>query len=300
MLREPIGEYKVGITRYETPLIGEKPHQRAIPMTIFFPSEDWTVEAPYQNSKYQMEALDNGIPEDNGVHTFCGLDVRLTSRIDKFPVILYNHGLTGNEMESTVLCADLASSGFVVVSVGHPYGAKVVTYPDGRGFINPMPFEEMRHNLKSLEPLWYEDMCAAIDFLENLNMSDSDFKGRLLLETLGTIGVSYGGCCGVAAALKSDSIKYAVNLDGSMFVHVDYKFINKPVYVMCSPVNVLARLPLIENGLSNLKVDKIRKVSHFEFSDGIYFTPKGRQNREWADRISKGRAENIINFIREL
>ena len=38
-------------------------------------------------------------------------------------------------------------------------------------------------------------------------------------------------------------------------------------------------------------------VSHFEFSDGVYLSDKGKQNREWADRISRHRAERILEFI---
>ena len=50
---------------------------------------------------------------------------------------------------------------------------------------------------------------------------------------------------------------------------------------------------------TNVRVEKIKKVSHFEFSDGIYLTKKGRNNREWADRISKQRAELILDFIKQ-
>ena len=33
-----------------------------------------------------------------------------------------------------MLCADLASCGYVVFCVGHPYGARIVTYTDGTFF----------------------------------------------------------------------------------------------------------------------------------------------------------------------
>lgn len=54
----------------------------------------------------------------------------LSEEKEKYPVILYSHGLNGFQMESTVLCADLASKGYIVVSVGHPYGSGAVTYTD--------------------------------------------------------------------------------------------------------------------------------------------------------------------------
>ncbi len=303
MLREPIGEYKVGICRYETPEIGDASHKRRVPLTFFFPAEGWEHECPYRNSKYQQEMPD---PSDNGVRTYCGEDAELTDKIAQFPVVLYNHGFSGHEMESTVLCADLASSGYVVASVGHPYGSPIVTYTDGSRFEGPNPFEngklKMREFAKMISghgPLWYEDIRAAVDFLHELNKTDTVFKGRLLLDTLGTIGVSFGGCCSVAAALKDGDLHYAANLDGTMFVLPEYNFPDTPILVMCNPLNIRAHQCLTKNSVSALEVVKIKKVTHFEFSDGVYLSKKGSNHRDWAERISTARAEKLLEFIQE-
>ncbi len=216
------------------------------------------------------------------------------------PVIIFNHGLGGFATESSVLCLDLASSGYLLVSIAHPYGGGKVTYTDGSTFEDPEPIDTLRYKLDTVEPLWYEDILETISFLKKLNAEDPVFGKRLMLNNIGVGGVSFGGCCSVTAALRNNELTYAVNIDGSMFVEPDYRYPDKPVFVMCSPNNSKAYAGLVRQGCSNVKVQKVRKVSHFEFSDGIYLSERGRNDRERADRISIKRAEDILDFIRSV
>ncbi len=48
---------------------------------------------------------------------------------------------------------------------------------------------------------------------------------------MGAVGVSFGGCCSVTAALKNKELTYTVNPDGSMFVEPEYIFPDKPIFV---------------------------------------------------------------------
>lgn len=294
MLREPIGKHRVSIVRTDTEEIGDPSRRRKIPLTVFVPSKEWTEEYPYRDALYQKSMPD---PAENGVHTFCGIDGELIDIAGTLPVIIYSHGLTGFEMESTVLCADLASSGYVVVAAGHPFGSSIVTYADGSTFVDDTSFDEMKKDLGSLEVLWYEDLCAVKSKLNMMNDSDPMWQGKLNLNSVGILGVSFGGCCGIAAALKDADIKYAVNLDGSLFIDLEYKYKDKPILVLCSRVNIMAYRKLLSNDCTNVKIEKIRKVTHWEFSDGVYLSDKGKSDREWADRVSKHRAERIIEFI---
>lgn len=47
---------------------------------------------------------------------------------------------------------------YAVFCIGHPYGASKLKYADGTEFEDPMPFEEIRFKLDTVEPLWYEDI----------------------------------------------------------------------------------------------------------------------------------------------
>ena len=295
MLRQAIGDYRVGIRRYETEEIGDISHRRRVPMTVYYPAESWTKEYPYMEEQYQRSAPD---VIDNGVQTYCGTEPEFKTTIEKAKVVLMNHGLCGYEMESTVLCADLASSGYVVVSIGHPYGAGIVTYTDGERFESPESFDCMRKKLNQLEPLWYEDIVTVMELLACANASNSFWKGKLELAGMGSIGVSFGGCCSIFAVLKNDSLRYAVNLDGALFGKPEIGNREKPILVLCSPLNYKAHAILTKEGCTGVTVKKIRKVTHWEFSDGIYLSERGKKNPAWADEASKKRANMILEFIR--
>lgn len=294
MLRQPLGKLPVSIRRYETPGTG-KEAQRRVPLTIFYPSAIWKTEYPYQDPLLQKS------PDhpDNGVHTFCGKEEALSDAKKKYPVILFSHGLCGYEMESTVLCADMASYGYAVVSIGHPRGSKIVTYTDGSIYEDPEPFSKIRHKLDTVEPLWYEDFLSAMDMLANLNQTDPFWLDRLDVSDMGIVGNSFGGCCGISAALKNNAIRYAVNLDGGLFVPFTYTYTETPILILCSVLNFKAYAGLSSHGCMNVEIKKYRKLVHYEFSDGIYLGPRGKKDRSWADSISRERSERILAFIAE-
>lgn len=49
----------------------------------------------------------------------------------RYPLVLFNHGLGSFQKQSASLLQDLASHGYVVLSVGHPYESLVVQHGDG-------------------------------------------------------------------------------------------------------------------------------------------------------------------------
>ena len=297
MLRKALGDLPVSIRKYDTPVFG-KTMERRVSLTIYYPSANWETECPYKDPDWQKSAPS---PSDNGVHTFCGDGTEPVSTVkEKYPVVLFSHGLCGYEMENTVLCADIASYGNVVVSVGHPKGSKIVTYTDGTTFEDPEPFKSIRHKLDTVEPLWYEDFQESINMLDEMNESYPFWEGRLNLSTMGIVGDSFGGCCGVAAVLKNEKLHYAVNLDGGLFVPMTYTFPDKPILVLCSSINFISHRALTRNGCTNVEIKKYRKILHYEFSDGVYLGPKGKADRGWADRTSRERTERIMEFIQPI
>lgn len=214
----------------------------------------------------------------------------------KYPVIIYNHGLMGYQMDSSVLCADLASCGFVVISIGHPFGSGAVTYADGSLFEIPTDFRVNREDLNGLGDLWKEDIAHTIDLIKSKETLRETFQ--IDPEAIYLMGMSFGGCISVAAALKDSRIQKAINIDGSLFTDIEIVRTDADIFVLCSPFNANAFLKLTEAGYEKLFVEKVKKVRHWEFADGIYLGEKGRSNREWADRISRNRAEMCLRFLR--
>ena len=67
-----------------------------------------------------------------GVQTHAELDAAPAAAPRTFPVLVFSHGYTGIPSSYTALLEDLASHGYVVLSVVHPYEATAATLADGR------------------------------------------------------------------------------------------------------------------------------------------------------------------------
>ena len=67
-----------------------------------------------------------------GVRTHAELDAAPAAMPRKFPVLVFSHGYTGIPSAYTALLEDLASHGYAVLSIVHPYEATAATLADGR------------------------------------------------------------------------------------------------------------------------------------------------------------------------
>lgn len=304
MFRKPSGKYNVGVSFADTKTYGTTECERKNSILFYYPSNEEGEECPYMDAEYQKASY-GGEPKDNGVRTYCYKDVSISNEYDAYPVVIYNHGYSGFQMESTVLCADIASHGFVVASIGHPFGSGAVTFTDDKIFESPFMDQFLAKPnvslLKKLGVLWDEDINVAIETLSDIEKGfiNHPLAGHIMVEQGVTLlGVSFGGCLSIANGLKNPKVLNMINLDGGIFVDVDAIYKEKPILVLCSPFNFKAYFKLKEEGCKNVTVQKIKKVSHWEFSDGVYLSEKGKLNREWADRVSTDRSRMCVEFIK--
>jgi predicted dienelactone hydrolase len=65
------------------------------------------------------------------VATHSEVDAPIVKAAERFPVLLFSHGYIGNSSAYTSLLEDLASRGYVVLSVIHPYEVTAATLGDG-------------------------------------------------------------------------------------------------------------------------------------------------------------------------
>lgn len=75
------------------------------------------------------ETVFDGLEE---VRTHAELDAAPAAMPRKFPVLVFSHGYTGIPSAYTALLEDLASHGYAVLSIVHPYEATAATLADGR------------------------------------------------------------------------------------------------------------------------------------------------------------------------
>lgn len=138
------------------------------------------------------------------------------------PVLIFS---PGGGMVREVYAAqfeDLASHGYVVAAISHPYDAIVTLFPDGR----QIPYSDKRWpttpsvegeaNLNQLE--WHaNDIRFVLDELIRANQAGSPavpFAGHLDLSRVGAFGHSFGGITAAHACQLDRRFKACLNEDG--------------------------------------------------------------------------------------
>lgn len=257
---KPMGQYQVGTIEYDVTdynredVNGQMREIRKLPVKVFYPAQAEGAEAEKYLSRQAAEAVVKMYRckafEEDTLRTYCYRDAVPVE--GSFPVVIYNHGLNGYVQQNTVLCSDLASMGYIVVSISHPGEAAAVKYEDGsydfydtsfnKRIIDPMfqgCIEQMKIFKSKDEPKkvldrfnifqktycrllinvvseWDLDSVAVLDDLEKKNQGDWLLSGKMLLEQVGAIGHSLGGS--TALHLLSDRrVACAVNMDGAVF-----------------------------------------------------------------------------------
>jgi dienelactone hydrolase len=141
----------------------------------------------------------------------------------RFPAILFSHGLGENTARYSAQLEELASYGLVVVAIDHTYANQGVVFPDGRvvrfndrwewAFSSNGPDQErfIRGQLRVM----VEDVSFVVDQLNKLNDSPSGvFGGKLDLSRLGFFGHSLGGAIAPLVCQTDRRFKACLNQDG--------------------------------------------------------------------------------------
>lgn len=146
------------------------------------------------------------------------------------PLVIFSHGAFGYYQSNSSTYMELASHGYVVASLDHPYHSFFTHDTDGRLItVDPEFFQTAMYvggndNEMSEEDVWEitskwmeireADMNFVIDELENNNY-DQEW-GRLMdTSRIGLMGHSLGGATAVTVGRRSD-ISAVIDIDGTM------------------------------------------------------------------------------------
>lgn len=324
-LPKPIGKYTVGITqmdfidksRKKVFEFEEDNALREIPVTIYYPAESTEDKetAPYASPE-EFEIISKNIfgllskKKASKVKTHCYENVSIAISEHKFPVIMYNHGYTSYTMQDTTLCSNLASSGYVVVSLGHPYESGGIKYLDGRvvymhkdnlNNLKSMPKEyrdlfkkiiktketysdekamatadviyKHAQGLSNNVKIWVADSVFIADQLEALNDGEieSIFKDKLKLELgIGITGHSYGGTTAAQTCLNDDRFTCGINIDGGTYGDYLHKDIKKPFMVIGSTMMENISRTTFIYNTEDTYMALLSDTAHFGYSDVLF------------------------------
>lgn len=169
----------------------------------------------------------------------------VTDELTEFPLIIFSHGAFGYYESNTTTYMELASNGYVVVSLDHPYHSFFCTDTDGKTIIVDMKFmndvmyinsgnateQEIAQISTSWIKLRTDDISFVLDTLKagrqdgalNENWyaeAQAEDILRILkmmnMEKIGVMGHSLGGASAEYLGRIRDDVDAAIDLDGTM------------------------------------------------------------------------------------
>ena len=264
-LPRPTGKHLVGITylsfiddnRKEL-FDNNQESNREITVKVWYPSDNESNPEPYfldAESEFAMKYLQ--FPEIfKNLRTNSSRDVPMSSKENKYPILIFSHGFGEHYSQNTILMEELASHGYILFSISHHYECKFSSFPDGRLIyldMNSQRFQKImqeQQNPKAMELLqkmynasndeermqvlletsnalptiltespkyWAEDISFFMDRLENMNNENKILKDKLNLDRIGVFGMSLGGIATSEICLNDNRIKAGINIDGGLY-----------------------------------------------------------------------------------
>ena len=155
-------------------------------------------------------------------------NTRISRSEESYPIILFNPAWKGQRTQSTYLMQELASHGFVVISIDHTYLSGPVAFPDGTvirsadvqdidDFQGRSPAAELQQGNDEVM-LEAADDSFVLDELTTRKASGFDpwYQG-LRLNRVGAAGHSFGGAVAYQVAFSDRRVVSALNMDGWTF-----------------------------------------------------------------------------------
>jgi len=249
----------------------------------------------------------------------------LASVQPRYPVLIYEPSWDGMRTENTALSEELASHGYIVVGIDHPYGSSTTVFPDGRivrtalsdehAYDSEAGYQDFVRTIEAQIMLRTADLRFVLDRLGALDASDPEalLSGRLDLGRIGVFGFSLGGGVAAQASWSDPRLKACIDMDGVMAGESLLDGARVPLLLMAGPDPVPpGEVPNAtpaqrrEMGYEWEQFVQIKKllqahggywlsithVQHFNFSDKAFSSPLRKLNQ--AGRISPQRAARII------
>jgi len=301
-LPEPAGPHKVGSEifrwtdsqRPETLTANASDHRQVIAQA-WYPSDASKGRAvPYFEAQGHLPGAIGGMPSFmfgsfGGVSTHATFGTPISAAQKTWPVLLFSPGLSLPREMYTALCADLASSGYVVVALSAPYesavsvlaGGQVVgqtTHPDVMG-PPPHPALERLIDIRTADSSFALDQLSRLAQLE----PNSPLAGHLDLEHVGIAGHSLGGATAVQVMAGDRRFKVGVNLDGKLFGREPEARLDRPfLWIQSGDAKTAEYTQGRDRLLHGLRdggsLLTVRGSTHMSFTDSpSYLTSLGRR-----------------------
>jgi len=330
----PSGANRVGRVRFvldaDAPIdpLAHDGSRRLLPILVWYPAApvpgaspelfwpDAPIATPAALSLAGLPRL-NPLSHLHTIRSHSYPDAPIASSQARYPVVVFSHGYGSTPWQNSVQMEELASHGFIVFSVGHPYESAGLVFPDGHLLVGDgermrAVFAQAReartssgdrpHALldQSLD-LWVQDIGRLVDHLESIDDGTSRDQGlptplmahRLDRSRLGVFGMSFGGSAAAEFCLRDDRCAAALNMDGRQHGRAETTPLDVPLLYFVREGNTLNDDIYGRSTGDRYRVE-VTGARHWNFSDASLVAPI-LELAGLLGRIDGRRTEAVLN-----
>lgn len=258
---EPHGPFKIGTTNIELTDRTRKglytcnaEESRTLVVRFFYPADSIEHHEmyPYLGTKkshfHKLIAKHYYIPELlsrlilRNIKTHSYMDVQISKKHPSFPLVLFSHGGLSLPSDTYVaLLENIASHGYIVAAIDHPYFNTLTLYRSGKVIssqklterLNAMSQQEQKLFLHEMINVYKADLAFVVDGLTKINDDASSIFYRSFdLNHIAAMGHSAGGTAAIEFCRSDKRCKAAIDLDGWYDHVIGQEPLHKPLLVM--------------------------------------------------------------------
>lgn len=246
----------------------------SVPSTSYIPN----ATARYEDGSFQSSGIPPGTFESLRIQTQTQQQQPPPFRPHgDYPVVLFSPALATSRLMYTLLLQEIASHGFAVVSVDHPYDADIVEYPDSRTILGRIPNNSTDTEFVSALNVRVKDMLFLLDqihdekVIRNLFPLSQRNLHLLSLDRVTILGHSLGGATAAQTMLVDNRFVGGINLDGELWGPVVDKGLSSPFLLFGNTNHTRATDPswaIFWSHLRGWKLElQLAQSKHYTFSD---------------------------------
>lgn len=220
------------------------------------------------------------------------------------PLVVFSHGGISNKMSNVSLFKELATHGFVVVSIDHPYHS-LYTKIDGKtimidsGYMKELQNEDSHSDIAASYQCYQKwmrirtgDINFVIDtFIAESSKTNNSFYSLVNCNKIGVIGHSLGGAAALGIAHQRSDIKAVIALESPYMCDItgfagdEFTWNTEPYH--CAIMNIYSDngYPLIESdnkyvqnknylfNEANVEYYYVKGSNHFTLTDLVRKSP---------------------------
>lgn len=318
VLPGPTGPFPVGtvplhlVDRSRPDPVAGPGHHRELMVSVWYPARD---VARFPRAPWMADAVlralltDNGFPADAASTPFAagrvGAPVRRTG--ERLPVVVFSHGAHGHRAEYTIVVQELASHGYVVVTVDHTYDAYTV-FPDGR-LLEPIRDGEFFFGARDFAA----DIPFVLDCVEDLAAGrnpdaehrplPAGLRGAPDVRRVGMFGWSKGGTATAWTMLEDRRVRAGLSVDAPMEPLIETD-LDRPFMVMTAEFTREAAPPVAQawshltGWKRNIQADGASHRSYCDYQELVrqlaaMVGMSDEELRGWIGTLDAGRAVRI-------